>query len=126
LAASSKLVIMAVAMSEDDFDELIDLALAGVPDELARLLDNVVIMAEDWPPPTSPGLLGYYAGVPLTARDSNYAGALPDRIVIFRGPTLLLCRTAEEVTEQVRITVVHEIAHHFGIDDDRLRELGYD
>lgn len=116
---------MAISMSADDFDGLIDRALAGVPDEFAELLENVVIMAEDWPPPDQPGLLGYYDGVPLTERDSNYAGVLPDRIVIFRQPTLQICATEEEVVDEVRITVVHEIAHYFGIDDDQLHRMGY-
>jgi predicted Zn-dependent protease with MMP-like domain len=116
---------MPISMSEAAFDALIDRALAGVPAELADLLENVVIMVEDWPPPDQPGLLGYYDGVPLTERDSNYAGVLPDRIVIFRQPTLDICETEEEVVDEVRITVVHEIAHYFGIDDEQLHRMGY-
>ena len=116
---------MAITMSADDFDLLIDRALAGVPEEFAELLDNVVIMVEDWPPPDQPGLLGYYDGVPLTERGSTYSGVLPDRIVIFRQPTLQICDSEADVVDEVRITVVHEIAHYFGIDDDQLHRLGY-
>jgi predicted Zn-dependent protease with MMP-like domain len=116
---------MPIAMADDAFDRLVDQALAGVPADLLELLDNVVIMVEDRPPPGDTGLLGYYDGVPLTERDTTYAGALPDRIVIFRDPILELCETEQRVVEEVRITVVHEIAHHFGIDDERLHELGW-
>ena len=72
-----------------------------------------------------PTLLGLYDGIPLTERDSTYAGAMPDRIFVYRNPTLEICETEEDVVEEVGITVVHEIAHHFGIEDDRLHELGY-
>jgi predicted Zn-dependent protease with MMP-like domain len=82
-------------------------------------------MVEDWPPPDQPGLLGYYDGIPLTERDNEYGGVLPDRIVIFRRPTLEICDTEEDVVEEVRVTVVHEIAHFFGIDDDQLHRMGY-
>ena len=116
---------MPITMPDDDFDRLVEEALTEVPEVLASLIDNVVIMVEDWPPPDQPGLLGYYQGVPLTERDHSYAGVLPDRIVIFRGPTLQISDTAEDVVREVRITVVHEIAHHFGIDDDQLHRLGY-
>ena len=75
--------------------------------------------------PDDPDLLGVYDGTPLTERGQGYTMALPDRITIFRDPTLRMCESEEEVVEEVRITVVHEIAHHFGIDDDRLHELGY-
>ncbi|HEY9294157.1 MAG TPA: metallopeptidase family protein [Microlunatus sp.] len=116
---------MPITMPDDDFDRLVERALTEVPDELAALIDNVVIMVEDWPPPDEPHLLGYYHGVPLTERDHSYAGVLPDRIVIFREPTLQICDSAEDVVREVHVTVVHEIAHHFGIDDDQLHRLGY-
>ena len=77
-------------------------------------------------PPPGQRLLGLYQGVPLSKRTSAYIGALPDKITIFRGPTLRMCDTEEDVVDEVHITVVHEIAHHFGIDDERLHELGYD
>ena len=112
-------------ITAEAFDDLVSRALDEVPGELAALMDNVAVFVEDEPPPGDPDLLGYYEGTPLTERDSMYAGVLPDRILVFRGPTLRMCATAEEVVEEVRITVVHEIAHHFGIDDDRLHDLGY-
>jgi predicted Zn-dependent protease with MMP-like domain len=101
-------------------------ALDGVPPELARLMDNIVVLVEDDPPPDDPDLLGLYEGTPLTERDAWWAtGSLPDRITIFRRPTLAMCESSKDVAEEVRITVVHEIAHHFGIDDARLHELGW-
>jgi predicted Zn-dependent protease with MMP-like domain len=116
---------MAIEMSAEEFDVLVDDALSGIPAELTALVDNVVIMTEDWPPPDQPDLLGYYDGVPLTERDSMYGGVLPDRIVIFREAILQICWTVDDVVREVNITVVHEIAHHFGIDDDQLHRLGY-
>lgn len=114
-----------VSMSAEAFDLLVSEALDDIPAELSRLIDNCVIMVEEFPPPDVPDLLGLYEGVPLTERGESYAGALPDRILIFRAPILAICGNRDEVVEEVRITVVHEIAHHFGIDDDRLHELGY-
>jgi predicted Zn-dependent protease with MMP-like domain len=108
-----------------EFEDLVARALDLVPPELARLVDNVVVVVEDDPPPGDPELLGLYEGIPITERDSGYAGVLPDRITIYRRPTLRICATADDVVEEVHITVVHEIAHYFGIDDDRLHELGY-
>lgn len=113
-------------MPPERFDELVSEALDTVPPELASLMDNVAVFVEDEPPPDEPHLLGWYEGTPLTERDWGYAGVLPDRIVVFRGPTLRLCDTEDDVVDEVRVTVVHEIAHHFGIDDERLHELGYD
>ena len=113
-------------MSREDFEDAVADALDGVPAELARLMDNVVVLVEDDAPADDPHLLGLYEGTPLTRRDSWWAtGTLPDRITIFRLPTLAVCGSPEEVAEEVRITVVHEIAHHFGIDDERLHELGW-
>ncbi len=112
-------------MPESRFDELVGEALDTVPAELAALMDNVAVFVEDEPPPEDPEILGWYEGTPLTERDGGYAGVLPDRIVIFRGPTLRMCADEAEVIDEVHITVVHEIAHHFGIDDDRLHDLGY-
>ncbi|MGI9197116.1 MAG: metallopeptidase family protein [Candidatus Nanopelagicales bacterium] len=115
-----------IEVSPAHFEELVAEALEAVPVELAKLIDNVVFMIEDDAPPHDPDLLGLYEGIALTERDSQYAGALPDRITIYRQPTLRICDTYDDVVEEVTITVVHEIAHHFGIDDDRLHELGYD
>jgi predicted Zn-dependent protease with MMP-like domain len=114
-----------VEMSRERFEELVAQALDTVPEELTRLIDNCVVLVEDDAPADDPDLLGLYDGVPLTERDSTYSMAVPDRILIFRNPTLEMCETEDEIVEEVRITVVHEIAHHFGIDDDRLHELGY-
>jgi predicted Zn-dependent protease with MMP-like domain len=112
-------------MTRERFEALVAEALDRVPAELSALIDNVVVLVEDEPPADDPDLLGFYDGTPLTLRDSTYAGVLPDRITIYRNPTLDMCASEEEVVHEVNITVVHEIAHHFGIDDDRLHELGY-
>src|SRR3954471_1697159 len=106
------------------FDELVDAALDQIPDEIASLVHNVVVLVEDEPPPDDPDLLGLYDGVSLTERGADHTG-LPDRITIFRGPLLEMCAEEEELVRQIRITVVHEIAHHFGIDEVRLHRLGY-
>ena len=113
-------------LTPEEFDEAVGDALDEVPAELLDLMDNVVFLCEDEPPGDDPHLLGVYDGVPLTERGSFWAaGSLPDRITIFRGPTLRMCRTREQVRREVTVTVVHEIAHHFGIDDHRLHELGW-
>ena len=112
-------------MSADEFEQAVGDALDGIPEELAGMMSNVAIVVEDDAPPGE-DLLGLYVGVPLTERDEWWAaGSLPDRITIFRNPILRQCGSREEVVEQVEITVVHEIAHHFGIDDDRLHDLGW-
>jgi predicted Zn-dependent protease with MMP-like domain len=112
-------------VSGEDFDAAVGEALDGVPQELTRLMDNVAVFVEDEPPADDPDLLGWYHGTPLTERGWSYSGVLPDRIVVFRGPLLRMCTSRDELIDEVRITVVHEIAHHFGIDDKRLHELGY-
>ncbi len=112
-------------MSRERFEALVAAALDEVPDELADLVRNCVVLVEDDPPADDPHLLGVYVGTPLTERDHGYTMALPDTITVFRRPTLAICATEEEVVDEVRVTVVHEIAHHFGIDDHRLDELGY-
>lgn len=115
-----------IEMDPERFDALVDQALDGIPDELASLVRNVVVLVEDEPPEDEPDdLLGLYDGVALTDRDGTLGVELPDRIFIFRGPLLDLCADEAELVEEVRITVVHEVAHHFGIDDDRLHDLGY-
>ena len=105
------------------FEEMVSTALDGLPEELGQLMRNVAVTVEHGPGPR--GLLGLYEGVPLTSRTSQYAGVLPDRITIYRQAICGICRTEQEVAEQVRRTVIHEIAHHFGIDDHRLSELGW-
>ena len=108
------------------FDALVDRALDGIPAEIAALVHNVVVLVEDEPPEDEPDdLLGLYDGIALTERWGDPSMQLPDRIFVFRNPLLDLCGSEEELVEEVRITVVHEVAHHFGIDDARLHELGY-
>lgn len=113
-------------MSAERFDELVAEALDEIPPELAAVMDNVVVLVEDEPPAGDRQLLGLYEGVPLTSRDWSYGGVLPDRITIFRHPILRFCETEDDVVDEVHVTVVHEVAHHFGIDDARLHDLGYD
>ncbi len=116
-----------VEMSDEDFDAAVADALDAVPPELAARMDNVVVLVEDDPPADAPDLLGLYEGTPLTERGGWWAaGSLPDRITIFRRPTLAMCDSREDVIEEVLVTVVHEIAHHFGIEEDRLHELGWE
>jgi predicted Zn-dependent protease with MMP-like domain len=118
-------------MSEAEFEAAVSDALDRIPPDLAKTMNNVAIFIEDDYTP-QPGedpdtvLLGLYEGVPLTERDSWWdAGSLPDRITIYRQPILDICASREDVIEEVTVTVVHEIAHHFGISDDRLHELGW-
>ncbi len=118
-------------MSESDFEAAVTDALDRIPPELAKTMNNVAVFIEDDYTP-QPGedpdtvLLGLYEGVPLTERDSWWdAGSLPDRITIYRKPILAICDSLEDVIDEVTVTVVHEIAHHFGISDDRLHELGW-
>ena len=106
------------------FEELVADALDEVPAELMALLDNVVVLVEDRDP-DEPDLLGLYEGYALTERGWDYGGALPDRIMVYRSAICDICDDEEQVVEEVTITVVHEIAHHFGIDDDRLHALGW-
>ncbi|CAN5609552.1 metallopeptidase family protein [soil metagenome] len=111
------------------FEKLVERALDKLPQEFLDLLDNVAVLVEDWPDRETHlayggTLYGLYEGVPLTSRGTGYHGALPDRITIFRSP-LERDFPTEELEEQVRVTVVHEIAHHFGFDDGQLDELGW-
>jgi predicted Zn-dependent protease with MMP-like domain len=116
---------MPVEMSPERFEELVSEALDQVPGELMQFLSNVVILVEDDSPPGEPDLLGLYEGHALTERGWDYSLVLPDRITIYRNPTLRVCDTEDDVVEEVTVTVVHEIAHHFGISDDRLHDLGW-
>jgi predicted Zn-dependent protease with MMP-like domain len=115
---------MAVRMSPRRFDELVSDALDLLPPDLAAAMDNVVVLVEARNP-GEPDLLGLYEGIALTERDSWYAGSLPDTITIYRDALLDVCDTEADVVDEVAITVVHEVAHHFGIEDDRLHELGW-
>lgn len=124
-----------VDISEADFEETVRDALDEVPQELLALLDNVAFFIEDEPgqehadPSLSPrenaDLLGIYLGTPLTERDGGWSGALPDRIVLFRGPLTRMCTDLDELREEIVITIVHEAGHHVGIDEERLHELGW-
>ena len=116
-------------VNERQFDHLVERALEGVPPELSRYLENVVIVVDDWPEEhqlaagEDDTLYGLYEGVPITERGSDYYG-LPDRISIFRGP-LERDFPPDELEEEIRVTVVHEIAHYFGFDEARISELGW-
>lgn len=116
-------------VNEREFDELVERALEGVPPELSELLENVVIIVDDWPDERALAegeddtLYGLYEGVPITERGSDYYG-LPDRITIFRGP-LERDFPPDELEEEIRVTVIHEIAHYFGFEEDRIQELGW-
>lgn len=111
------------ALPEDRFEALVGEALDAVPDELWAHFDNVVVLVQD-EHEDEPDLLGIYEGIPLTERD-EYAGAMPDVIRIFRLPLCEHCEDEDELVDEVYVTVVHEFAHHLGIDDDRLHELGW-
>ena len=119
-------------LSRSEFENLVRAALEGLPDQFWDRLDNVDVVVEYEPTLTqlarngiAPGslLLGLYEGVPLTARE-HYGLALPDKITIFQRPLESICSTTEELVEEARNTVVHEIAHHFGIDDEKLHSMG--
>ena len=122
-------------ISIDRFEELVEEALDSIPDEFWAVVDNLAVTVADWPSHdqlfrtgihNGGLLLGLYEGVPLTERSSHYGLVPPDRVTIFRGPILRVCPPNDEsaVRSQVRRTVLHEIAHHFGISDGRLHELG--
>ena len=113
-----------IEVSRQQFEELVGDALDSIPEALARQMRNVAVVVEDEAP--QPGLLGLYQGIPLTERGEWYAGVLPDRISIYRDEILKVCDTFEDVVREVRVTVIHEVGHHFGIDDERLHELGWE
>ncbi len=118
-----------VEMSEAEFDQAVSDALESIPDALASRLSNVTVFVEEeyepepWEDPDTE-LLGLYDGIPLTER-AEMPFHLPDRIVIFRGPLMRMCRDREELVEEITVTVVHEVAHFFGISDETLHELGW-
>ncbi len=115
---------MATWLPADRFDELVADALDLIPGKLAEAMDNVVVLVEPRNP-ENPELLGLYEGVALTMRDTHYSGMLPDRITIYRDALLDICSDEQQVVEEVAVTVVHEVAHHFGIPEHRLHELGW-
>ncbi len=111
-------------MPLDRFEQLVSDALDGIPEELGRIIDNVAVFVREGE--ENLNLLGLYQGIPLTKREHyGLGGGMPDRITIFRQPILLRCTTEADVVGMIRVTVVHEVGHHFGIDDRRLQELGY-
>lgn len=113
-----------VPLSRREFEDLVADALDSIPDQLAAMLDNVAVVVEDRHPDEL-DLLGLYEGTPLIERD-NYGGlVLPDRVTLYRLALCAVCEDLEELAEEVAVTVIHELAHHFGIDDDRLEELGW-
>ncbi|UGQ58185.1 metallopeptidase family protein [Rhodococcus pyridinivorans] len=111
-------------MKHEHFEELVSEALDEIPRELARAIDNVVVLVEPRHE-EEPDLLGLYQGVALTERDSHYAGSLPDTITIYRDAILDICESDDDVVHEVLVTVVHEIAHYFGIGEERLHQLGW-
>lgn len=112
-----------VEVEPERFEQLVAEALDGIPPELGDLMDNVAVFVRDLG--ASPNLLGLYEGIPLTRREAYGGMALPDRITIYRLPICRICRDEADVVRQVRVTVVHEVGHHFGISDARLHELGW-
>lgn len=115
----------------EQFERLVADALDSIPPELGEAMDNVAVVVEEWPTAAQLAghagtLLGLYEGVPLTRRGPvSYSGVSPDRIIVFRGPLCSLAADEDDLRESVRTTVLHEVAHYFGIDDDRLEELGW-
>jgi predicted Zn-dependent protease with MMP-like domain len=112
-----------VNVGPERFEELVADGLDALPEEIVRRMDNVVVVVEEG---RNRGLLGRYQGIPLTERSDAYGlMAMPDRITIYRLAILAACATEDDVVREVRTTVIHEVGHHFGIDDDRLGELGW-
>jgi predicted Zn-dependent protease with MMP-like domain len=111
-------------MTSDRFREIVAEVLDDLPSWVLDRLDNVEVLVEDEPPPDQPGLLGLYEGIPLTRRTSGYFGVLPDRITLFRSTVVAAAGNERDLRRVIRDTVVHEVAHFFGISDDRLEELG--
>lgn len=111
-------------LSAERFEELVAEALDLIPPGLAAAMDNVVVLVERRNP-DEPGLLGLYEGIALTERDSHYGGVLPDRITVYRDALLDICDDEQQLVDEVAVTVVHEVAHHFGIPEHRLHELGW-
>ncbi|HSL57321.1 MAG TPA: metallopeptidase family protein [Acidimicrobiales bacterium] len=112
-----------IEVDPERFEQLVGDALDRIPEALGALMDNVVVLVDD--EPDEEGLLGLYEGIPLTEREAYGGLELPDRITIYRLPICAIADDEDAVVEEVLVTVVHEVAHHFGIDDDRLDELGW-
>jgi predicted Zn-dependent protease with MMP-like domain len=114
---------LVITVDPQSFEQMVATALDSLPGEFADRMKNVAVLVEHDPGPH--GLLGLYQGIPLTSRDTGYAGVLPDRITIYQQAICAICDTEAQVVEQVRRTVIHEVGHYFGITDERLRELGW-
>src|SRR5271165_4068554 len=112
-----------VDVSLEKFEALVADALDGIPADLGAAMENVAVVVDGDSPPGR--LLGLYQGVPLTKRGVSYSATAPDRITIYKAAICRMCRTEQEVLEEVRRVVIHEVGHHFGIDDHRLEELGW-
>jgi predicted Zn-dependent protease with MMP-like domain len=112
-----------IEVEPGQFEEMVADALDGLPAELGEVMQNVAVTVQHETGP--PGLLGLYEGIPLTSRGTQYAGVLPDRITIYHQAICAICQTPADVVQEVRRTVIHEVGHHFGIDDARLDELGW-
>jgi predicted Zn-dependent protease with MMP-like domain len=112
-----------IEIAPERFDEMVTTALDGLPPRLGRVMRNVAVVVEH--ESRQRHLLGLYEGVPLTSRTSSYSAVLPDRITIYAYAIASICATEDQVVEEVRRTVIHEVGHHFGIDDARLHELGW-
>ena len=122
-------------MDRARFEELVREAIDELPEEFARELDNVAVVIEDEPSdevlrsvgldPRYDTLFGLYQGIPLPDRDHNYGGALPDKISLYSRPLRQACRTRHELRREIRTTLIHEIGHYFGMDDDEIEALGY-
>lgn len=123
--------LSAVEVDLERFEQLVADALDSIPEELGRVMENVAVFVEEWPTQDqlagrSGTLLGLYQGIDLTRRSPlSYGAVMPDRITIFRGPITRIARSEEELVNLVTETVIHEVAHHFGISDARLQELGW-
>ena len=117
---------MNIQLSGDEFERLVISELDELPDDMVDGLENVVFVTEDRPDDGSLDLLGLYEGVALTERDRYGFGELPDRIVLYREPLLSICVNLDELRDEIHVTLVHEIAHYYGIDDDELHRLGWD
>jgi predicted Zn-dependent protease with MMP-like domain len=112
-------------VDEDAFEALVTEELDELPDDMVDGLDNVVFVVEDRPEDGSLDVLGLYDGIALTERGQYGFGEMPDRIILYREPLLSICDTVDELREEIHVTLVHEIAHFYGIDDDKLHELGW-
>jgi predicted Zn-dependent protease with MMP-like domain len=131
LVSGTFVKVTQVEVSEERFESMVADVLDSIPEELAAQLENVAVMVQDWPSSVQLNgrrgtLLGLYEGIDLTRRSPiGYTGVMPDRITIFRGPLCAISRDEEDLARQVRVTVLHEVGHYFGMSDARLHELGW-